>query len=120
MFEVIDRNVVENDWMRSESSMGSVIIGVGVRWDKELGGFSFKEVLMNVEQGSVNEDEEVSAREIILVVSGDGLCCGGGVGFVGEVCDGICSSKWWKSEGKKDGGTDEKKHELNRGRTSQS
>ena len=48
LFEVVDRNVVENDWMRSESSMGSVIVGVGVRWDEELGGFLFKEVLVNV------------------------------------------------------------------------
>ena len=93
LFKVIDRNVVENDWMRSKSSTGSVIVGVGVRWDEELGGFSFKEAFVNTEQGSVNEDEEVSAGEIILVVSDDGLCCGGGVGFTGEVCNGICSSK---------------------------
>ena len=64
---------MENDWVRSESSMGHVIVRVGVRWDEELGGFLFKEVLVNAEQGSVDEDEEVSAREIILVVSGDGF-----------------------------------------------
>ena len=101
LFEVIDRNVVENDWMRSESSMGSVIVGVGVGWDEELGGFLFKEVLVNAEQGSVNEDEEVSTREIILVVSDDGLHCGGGVGFISEVCDGICSSKRRRHDGRR-------------------
>ena len=101
MFEVIDRNVVENDWMRSKSSMGSAIVEVGVRWDEELGGLSFKEVLVNMEQGSVNEDEEVSAREIILVVSDNGLCCGGGVGFIGEVCDTICSSKSRRHDGRR-------------------
>ena len=79
--------------MRSKSSTGSVIVQVGARWDEELGGFSFKEVLVNAEQSSVNEDEEVSAGEIILVMSDDGLCCGGGVGFIGEVCDSISSSK---------------------------
>ena len=100
LFEVVDRNVVENDWMRSKSSTGSVIIVVGVRWDEELGGFSFKEVLVNTEQGGVNEDEEVSAREIILVVSDDGLCCGGGVRFIGEVCDSICSSKRRRHDGR--------------------
>ena len=87
--------------MRSESSTGGVIVGVGVRWDEELGGFSFKEVLVNAEQGSVNEDEEVSAGEIILVVSDDGLCCGGGVRFVGEVCDSICSSKRRRHDGRR-------------------
>ena len=87
--------------MRSKSSTESVIIGVGVRWDEELGIFLFKEVLVNMEQGSVNEDEEVSAREIILVVSDDGLCCGGGVGFIGEVCNSICSSKRRRHDGRK-------------------
>ena len=87
--------------MRSKSATGSVIVGVGVRWDKELGGFSFKEVLMNAEQGSVNEDEEVSAREIILVVSDNGLCCGGGVGFVSEVWDSICLSKRRRHDGRR-------------------
>ena len=66
--------------MRSESSMGSVIIGVGVRWDEELGGFSFEEVLVNAEQGGVDKDEEVSAGEIILVVSDDGLSLEGVLG----------------------------------------
>ena len=28
-----------------------------------------------------------------MVVSDDGLHHGGGIGFVGEVCNGICSSK---------------------------
>ena len=51
---------MENDWRRSKSSMGRVIVRVGVRWDEELGGFSFKEILVNAEQGGVNEDEEVS------------------------------------------------------------
>ena len=63
--------------------------------------FSFKEVLVNMEQGSVDEDEEVSAREIILVVSGDGLCCGWCVRFFGEVCDGICSSKRRRHDGRR-------------------
>ena len=49
LFEVIDRDVMENDWMGSKGSMGSVIVRVGVRWDKELGGFLFKEVLVNTE-----------------------------------------------------------------------
>ena len=49
LFEVVDRNVMENDWMRSESSTGCVIVRVGVRWDEELGGFLFKEVLVNAE-----------------------------------------------------------------------
>ena len=101
LFKVVDRNVVKNDWMRSKSSMGHVIVGVGVRWDEELGGFSFKEVLANAEQGSVDEDEEVSTREIILVVSDDGLCCGGGAGFVGEVCNSICSSKRRRHDGRR-------------------
>ena len=35
--------------MRSEGSMGSVIVRVSVGWDKELGGFSFEEVLVNME-----------------------------------------------------------------------
>ena len=101
LLEVVDRNVVENDWMRSESSMGSVIVGVGVRWVKELGGFSFEEVLVNAEQGGVDKDEEVSAREIILVVSDDGLSCGGGVRFVSEVCNGICLSKRRRHDGRR-------------------
>ena len=54
------------------------------------------------------------------MVSDDGLCCGGGVRFVGEVCDSIFSSKRRRHDGKKDGETDEKKHELNRRRMSQS
>ena len=49
LFKVVDRNIMENDWMRSESSTGHVIVRVGVRWDEELGGFLFKEVLVNVE-----------------------------------------------------------------------
>ena len=87
--------------MRSESSTGSVIVRVGVRWDKELGGFSFEEVLVNTEQGGVDKDEEVSARKIILVVSDYGLSCGGGVGFVSEVCNGICSSKRRRHDGRR-------------------
>ena len=87
--------------MRSESSTGGVIIRVGVRWDKELGGFLSKEVLVNAEQGSVNEYEEVSAREIILVVSDDRLHCGGGVGFISEVCDSICLSKRRRHDGRR-------------------
>ena len=47
LFEVVDGNVVENDWVRGKSSTGSVIVRVGVRRDEELGGFSFKEVFMN-------------------------------------------------------------------------
>ena len=101
LFKVVDGNVVENDWMRSESSTGCVIVRVGVRWDEELGGFSFEEVLVNVEQGGVDEDEKVSTGEIILVVSGDGLCSGGGVRFVSEVCDSICSSKRRRHDGRK-------------------
>ena len=101
LFEVVDRNVVENDWMRSKISMGSVIVRVGVRWDEELGGFLFKEVLMNVEQGGVDKDEEVSTGEIILVVSDDGLSCGGGVRFVSEVCNGICSSQRRRHDGRR-------------------
>ena len=101
MFEVVDRNVVENDWMRSKSSTGGVIVGVSVQWDEELGGFSFKEVLVNAEQGGVNEDEEVSAGEIVLVVSDDGLCCGGGIGFISEVCDSISSFKRRRHDGRR-------------------
>ena len=40
---------MENDWVRSEGSTGSVIIRISVGWDEELGGFSFKEVLVNME-----------------------------------------------------------------------
>ena len=101
MFEVVDRNVVENDWVRSESSTRGVIVGVGVRWDEELGGFSFKEVLVNAEESGVNEEEEVSAGEIVLVVSNDGLSREGGVGFVGKIGDSISSFKRGRHDGRR-------------------
>ena len=70
---------------------------------------------MNAEEGGVDEEEEVSAGEIILVVSDDGLCHGGGIGFVGEVGNSISllkGGKAWKKEGEKDGKADEEKHDL--------
>ena len=30
LFEVVDRDVMKNDWVRSKGSMGSVIIGVSI------------------------------------------------------------------------------------------
>ena len=92
---------MENDWVRSKSSTRGVIVRVGVRWDEELGGFSFKEVLVNAEEGGVDEEEEVSAREIILVVSDDGLCCEGVVGFVSEVGNSISSFKRGRHDGRR-------------------
>ena len=50
MFKVVDRDVVQSDWVRSEGSTGSVIVRVSVRWDKELGGFLFEEVLVDVRE----------------------------------------------------------------------
>ena len=35
------------------------------------------------------------------MVSGDGLWSGGGVGFVGEACNSICSSKRRRHDGRK-------------------
>ena len=35
------------------------------------------------------------------MVSDDGLCCGGGVRFVGEVCDSICLSKMRRHDGRR-------------------
>ena len=35
------------------------------------------------------------------MVSDDGLCSGRGVGFVGEVCDSICSSKRRRHDGRR-------------------
>ena len=61
----MDGNVLENDWVRGESSTGGVIVRVGVRRDKELGGFSFEEVFVNAEQSGLDEEEEVSAGEIL-------------------------------------------------------
>ena len=101
MFEVVDGNVAENDWVRSKSSTRGVIVRVGVRWDKELGGFSFKEVLVNAEESGVDEEEEVPAGEIILVVSDDGLCRGGGIGFVSEVGGSISSFKRGRHDGRR-------------------
>ena len=92
---------MENDWVRGKSSTGGVIVWVGVRQDEELGGFSFEEVFMNAEQSGINEEEEVSAREIVLMVSDDGLCCEGGIGFVGEVGDSISSFKRGRHDGRK-------------------
>ena len=57
------------------------------------------------------------------MVSDDGLHHGGDIGFVSEVCNSVCLSKRRRHDGrkrKKDGEIDEKKHELNRGETSQS
>ena len=87
--------------MRGKSSTGSVIVRVGVRWDEELGGFSFKEVFMNAEQSGVDEEEEVSAGEIVLMVSDDGLCHEGGIGFIGEVGDSISSFKRGRHDGRR-------------------
>ena len=81
--------------------MGHVIVRVGVRRDEELGGFSFKEVFMNAEQSGIDEEEEVSTGEIVLMVSDDGLCCEGGIGFVGEVGDSISSFKRGRHDGRR-------------------
>ena len=114
---------MENDWVRSKSSMGGVIVWVGVRWDEELGGFSFKEVLVNAEKSGVDEEEEVSTGEIILVVSDDGLCRGGGIGFVSEVGDSISLLKGGRHGRRKErkmGRHMKRSMILNRERSSQS
>ena len=101
LFEVVDGNVVENDWVRGKSSTGGVIVRVGVRWDEELGGFSFEEVFMNAEQSGLDEEEEVSAGEIVLMVSDDGLSREGGIGFVSKIGDSISSFKRGRHDGRR-------------------
>ena len=87
--------------MRGESSTGGVIVWVGVRQDEELGGFSFEEVFVNAEQSGLNEEEEVSAGEIVSMVSDDGLCREGGVGFVGKIGNSISSFKRGRHDGRR-------------------
>ena len=54
------------------------------------------------------------------MVSDDGLHCGGGIGFIGVVCKGICSSKRRRHDGRRKERKMGRKHELNRGEMSQS
>ena len=81
--------------------MGSVIVRVGVRRDEELGGFSLKEVLVNAEESGVDEEKEVSAGEIVLMVSDDGLSREGGIGFVGKIGNSISSFKRGRHDGRR-------------------
>ena len=52
----------------------SVGFGIGVRIGlrEESLGFSFKEVFVHVKEGVVDKDKEISAREVIVMVSNDG------------------------------------------------
>ena len=57
--------------MRGIVSIGfSVGVHVGMR--KEGLGFSFKEVFVHAKEDIVDKDKEVSAREVVVMVSDDG------------------------------------------------
>ena len=58
--------------MGSVVPIGNVSIGVCVVLGEEGLGFLFKEVLVCVEQDVADEDIEVSAREVVLVMASDG------------------------------------------------
>ena len=71
MLEFNDLNIVKDKGMRGIVSIGfSVGVHVGMR--KEGLGFSFKEVFVYVEEDVVDKNKEVSAGEVIVMVSDDG------------------------------------------------
>ena len=71
MLKFNDLDIVENEGMGRIVSIGFGV-GVHVRLGEEGLGFSFKEVFVHTKEGVVNEDMEISAREVVVVVLGDG------------------------------------------------
>ena len=47
-------------------------IGICVGLREESLGFSFKEVFVHTKEDVVNKDKEISAREVVVMVSNDG------------------------------------------------
>ena len=72
LFELGDFNVVNDDRMGSVVAEGNISVGVHVRLSEECLGFSFEEVFVHTEESVVDEDEEISAGEVVLMMPSDG------------------------------------------------
>ena len=72
LFELSDFNIVNDDRMRSVVPEGDISIRVHVRLGEECLGFPSKEVFVYTEEGAVNKDIEISAREVVVMVSSNG------------------------------------------------
>ena len=71
MLEFNDLDIVEDEGMRGIVSI-RFGIGVHVGLRKEGLGFLFKEVFVHAKEDVVNKDKEVSAGEVVVMVSYDG------------------------------------------------
>ena len=71
MLEFDNLDVVENEGMRTIVSV-RFGIGVCIRLREESLGFPFKEVFVHAKEDVVDKDKEVSAGEVVVMVSNDG------------------------------------------------
>ena len=71
MLKFNDFDIMEDEGIRGIVSIGfGVGVHVGLR--KEGLGFSFKEVFVHVKEDVVDKDKEVSAGEVVVMLSNDG------------------------------------------------
>ena len=72
LFELGNFDIVSDDRMGSVMPKGDVIVGVHVNLGEECLGFPYEEVFAHMEEGVVDKDVEISAREVVLMVSSNG------------------------------------------------
>ena len=71
MLKFNNLDVMENEGVRRIVSIGFGI-GVHIGLREESLGFSFKEVFVHMKEDVVDKDKEVSAGEVVVMVSNDG------------------------------------------------